>query len=159
MFWVWTVSLPVTVLNSPNLTKFQQPAFGTGGDIAGVILFTIGFVMETLSDIQKYQFRSNPANKGKVCDIGLFTWTRHPNYFGEIIIQFGKYLSLGLGKYKLRRPSYIHDCSVASHLRLRHGFSLRSSLCHYTWSLFSNHPTHVRIRTYPARATWCEEKI
>ena len=46
--------------------------------------------METWSDIQKYQFRSNPANKGKVCDVGLFVWTRHPNYFGEIIIQFCK---------------------------------------------------------------------
>ena len=44
--------------------------------------------METVSDIQKYRFRSNPANKGKVCDVGLFVWTRHPNYFGEMIIQF-----------------------------------------------------------------------
>ena len=89
LFKVWTVSLPVTILNSPNVTRFNQPEFGTGRDIAGVILFAIGFFMETVSDIQKYRFRSNPANKGKVCDIGLFIWTRHPNYFGEIIIQFG----------------------------------------------------------------------
>lgn len=88
MIWVWTVSLPVTLLNSPNITKYRQPSFGTGRDIAGVILFTIGFVMEFVSDIQKYRFRSDPANKGKVCDIGFFTWTRHPNYFGEIIMQF-----------------------------------------------------------------------
>ena len=90
MFWVWTVSLPVTILNSPNVTKYHQPDFGTGRDIAGVILFTIGFLMESVSDIQKYQFRSKPENKGKVCDVGLFVWTRHPNYFGEIIIQFCK---------------------------------------------------------------------
>ncbi|KAL8783374.1 MAG: hypothetical protein Q9213_004693 [Squamulea squamosa] len=88
MIWVWTVSLPVTILNSPNVTKFDQPAFGTGRDIAGVIFFAIGFILESISDVQKYQFRSNPKNKGKVCDIGFFTWTRHPNYFGEIIIQF-----------------------------------------------------------------------
>lgn len=87
---VWTVSLPVTILNSPNVTKFPQPAFGTGRDIAGVILFVIGFLMESVSDIQKYQFRSKPENKGKVCDVGLFVLTRHPNYFGEIIIQFCK---------------------------------------------------------------------
>lgn len=92
MIWVWTVSLPVTILNSPNVTKFDQPAFGTGRDIAGVILFAIGFILESVSDIQKYQFRSNLENKGKVCDIGFFTWTRHPNYFGEIIIQFCEYL-------------------------------------------------------------------
>lgn len=88
MVWVWTCSLPVTVLNSPNVTKFPQPAFGTGRDIAGVILFVIGFLMESVSDVQKYRFRSKPENKGRVCDVGLFTWTRHPNYFGEIIIQF-----------------------------------------------------------------------
>ncbi|KAL8829262.1 MAG: hypothetical protein Q9191_002108 [Dirinaria sp. TL-2023a] len=92
MFWVWTVSLPVTVLNSPNVTKFNQPAFGTGRDIAGIILFAIGFFMESVSDIQKYRFRSNPDNKGKVCDVGLFVWTRHPNYFGEIIIQFSIFM-------------------------------------------------------------------
>ncbi|KAK3178957.1 hypothetical protein OEA41_001095 [Lepraria neglecta] len=92
MIWVWTVSLPVTVLNSPNVTKYRQPNFGTGRDIAGVILFVIGFLMESVSDIQKYIFRSKPENKGKVCDVGLFVWTRHPNYFGEIIIQFSIFM-------------------------------------------------------------------
>lgn len=88
MIWVWAVSLPVTVLNSPNITRFNQPEWGTGSDIAGVILFAVGFIMESVSDVQKYLFRSDPANKGKVCDVGFFTWTRHPNYFGEILIQF-----------------------------------------------------------------------
>ena len=84
------VSLPVTILNSPNVTKFEQPPFNTGRDIAGIVLFAIGFFLESVSDIQKYIFRSKPENKGKVCDVGLFTWSRHPNYFGEIIMQFGK---------------------------------------------------------------------
>ena len=91
MIWVWTVSLPVTVLNSPNVTKFPQPHFNTGRDIAGIILFAIGFILESVSDIQKYRFRSNPDNKGKVCDVGFFVWTRHPNYFGEILMQFCTY--------------------------------------------------------------------
>ena len=90
MLWVWTVSLPVTILNSPNVTKFVQPEFGTGCDIAGCIMFAIGFLMESVSDVQKYLFRSNQANKGKVCDVGFFAWSRHPNYFGEILLQFGK---------------------------------------------------------------------
>ncbi|KAK4692945.1 hypothetical protein P7C71_g4355, partial [Lecanoromycetidae sp. Uapishka_2] len=63
MIWVWTVSLPVTILNSPNVTKYPQPRFGTGRDIAGVILFAIGFLMESVSDVQKYIFRSKPENK------------------------------------------------------------------------------------------------
>ena len=91
MFWVWTVSLPVTILNSPNVTAFEQPAFGTGRDIAGVIFFALGFFLESVSDVQKYRFRSKSENRGKVCDVGLFKWSRHPNYFGEMIIQFGKY--------------------------------------------------------------------
>ena len=93
MIWVWTVSLPITLLNSPRVTAYQpQPRFGTPADIAGVILWSIGFLMESLSDIQKYRFRSNPANKGKTCSAGLFSWSRHPNYFGEIIMQFAIYM-------------------------------------------------------------------
>lgn len=92
MFWVWTVSLPVTLLNSPNVTKFNQPSFGTACDIAGVILWSIGFIMESVSDMQKYRFRTAHGSDGAVCNIGFFAWTRHPNYFGEIIIQFGRFL-------------------------------------------------------------------
>lgn len=79
-----------------------QPRFGTGRDIAGVILFAIGFIMESVSDIQKYIFRSKHQHDGAVCDTGFFSWTRHPNYFGEIIMQFCelhqvfRYLSLSL---------------------------------------------------------------
>jgi steroid 5-alpha reductase family enzyme len=92
MIWVWTVSLPITVLNSPNVTRFPQPAFGTGRDIAGVVLYAIGFTMESVSDIQKYLFRSRNTDKSAICDKGFFSWSRHPNYFGEIIIQFGIYM-------------------------------------------------------------------
>jgi steroid 5-alpha reductase family enzyme len=83
-------------LNSPNVTKFNQPKFGTGCDIAGIILFGIGFIMESVSDAQKYRFRSAHGNDGAVCDVGFFNWTRHPNYFGEIIIQFGKNIPMYL---------------------------------------------------------------
>ncbi|CZT51920.1 uncharacterized protein RSE6_13144 [Rhynchosporium secalis] len=92
MLWVWTVSLPVTVLNSPDVTKYPQPAFGTGRDIAGVILWSIGFIMESVSDAQKYLFRARRSDKSAICDKGFFSWTRHPNYFGEVIIQFGIYM-------------------------------------------------------------------
>jgi steroid 5-alpha reductase family enzyme len=92
MVWVWTVSLPVTVLNSPNITQYGQPRFGTGRDIAGVILYVIGLTMESVSDIQKYRFRSAHGNDGAICDVGFFNWSRHPNYFGEIIIQFAIFM-------------------------------------------------------------------
>jgi steroid 5-alpha reductase family enzyme len=92
MIWIWSVSLPVTILNSPKVTQWGQPKFGTGRDIAGVILYTIGLTMESVSDIQKYRFRSKHQNDGAVCDVGFFNWTRHPNYFGEILIQFSIFM-------------------------------------------------------------------
>ena len=85
------VSLPVTIYNSPAVTQYPQPSFGIGGDIAGVILWAVGVGLESVADMQKYRFRSNPANKGKVCDVGAFAWSRHPNYFAEICTQFGIY--------------------------------------------------------------------
>ena len=48
--------------------------------------------MESVSDLQKYRFRSNPANKGRTCTVGLFSWSRHPNYFGEILVQFSIFM-------------------------------------------------------------------
>ncbi|KAE9962464.1 hypothetical protein BLS_001725 [Venturia inaequalis] len=90
MIWVWSVSLPVTLLNSPNVTQYGQ--FGTGRDIAGVILWSIGFIMESVADVQKYIFRSKHQHDGAVCDVGFFSWTRHPNYFGEIVMQFSIFM-------------------------------------------------------------------
>jgi steroid 5-alpha reductase family enzyme len=87
MIWVWAVSLPITILNSPNVLRYRQRSFGSGRDIAGVIIFAIGLVIESISDIQKYNFRTNEP-KSAVCDKGFWAWSRHPNYFGEIIIQF-----------------------------------------------------------------------
>lgn len=50
-------------------------------DGLGVMIFLIAIVGETLSDSQMKRFRSDPANKGKVMDQGLWAWSRHPNYF------------------------------------------------------------------------------
>ncbi|KAI1772066.1 DUF1295-domain-containing protein [Hypoxylon cercidicola] len=92
MLWVWVVSLPVAVLNSPAVRRYQpQAPFGTARDVAGVVLFAVGFVMESASDTHKFVFRSR-GDKAAVCDGGFFSWSRHPNYFGEIIIQFSIYM-------------------------------------------------------------------
>jgi len=61
-------------------------------DVAGVLLWIVGFVFETLGDLQLAQFRRNPANRGKVLDTGLWGMTRHPNYFGDFCIWWGFYL-------------------------------------------------------------------
>lgn len=89
MIWVWTVSLPVTIINSPNVTRYPFVDFGTGRDVVGIIGFVAGFIIESVGDVQKFQFRQR-ADKSAVCDKGFWAWSRHPNYFGEIIIQFCK---------------------------------------------------------------------
>ena len=55
----------------------------------GFFFWVLGFVIEILADNQKKIFRENPVNKGKFISSGLWAWSRHPNYFGEIILWFG----------------------------------------------------------------------
>lgn len=91
MIWVWVVSLPVTILNSPKVLQYQQPKFGKASDIIGLIIFVLAFFLEAIADVQKYRFRSGPGKEpGTVCDKGFWAWSRHPNYFGEIMVQVCK---------------------------------------------------------------------
>jgi len=50
-------------------------------DYLGVLILLVGIAGEALADAQLKHFRSDPANKGRVCDVGLWRWSRHPNYF------------------------------------------------------------------------------
>jgi steroid 5-alpha reductase family enzyme len=52
-------------------------------DVLGAAILLIGIVGEALADAQLHRFRRDPANQGKVCDVGLWRWSRHPNYFFE----------------------------------------------------------------------------
>lgn len=94
MLWVWVLSFPVTILNSPNINQYPQPSFGNGGDVAGVLLYVFGLTIESISDTIKYRFRSKNLDKSAFCTTGPFAWSRHPNYFGEILIQFCKNMNL-----------------------------------------------------------------
>ena len=54
----------------------------------GSTLFFIGIAWESISDIQLKKFRKNPKNKGKICRVGLWKYSRHPNYFGDLVVWF-----------------------------------------------------------------------
>lgn len=86
--WVWIVSLPLLLLNSAS----SNPALGAWTDILGQILWAIGFLVETTADFQKLAFKSNPQNKGKFINTGLWKYARFPNYFGEICLWIGVFL-------------------------------------------------------------------
>lgn len=61
-------------------------------DIAGAALFTAGFLCEAVADAQLARFKADPANRGRVCDVGLWRYSRHPNYFGDAVLWWGLYL-------------------------------------------------------------------
>lgn len=81
------------------LTILMLPFYAAGSDAegqragvihwAGAALFLGGLAFESVGDLQLARFKADPANRGKVCDIGLWGWTRHPNYFGEFLIWLG----------------------------------------------------------------------
>ncbi len=55
----------------------------------GIAVWAIGILIEIVADQQKSAFRADPANKGRFINTGLWAWSRHPNYFGEIMLWTG----------------------------------------------------------------------
>lgn len=57
--------------------------------IIGISIMLIFIIFESIDDFQLFQFVTNPLNKNKICNIGLWKFTRHPNYFSEWMIWVG----------------------------------------------------------------------
>lgn len=57
--------------------------------VVGFLVWLFGFAFEVIADSQKSAFNTNAANKGKFIHTGLWAWSRHPNYFGEIVLWIG----------------------------------------------------------------------
>jgi len=60
--------------------------------VIGVLVFAVGFTFESVGDAQLKAFLSDPDNRGKIMDGGLWHYTRHPNYFGEATLWWGIFL-------------------------------------------------------------------
>ena len=57
--------------------------------LIGFLVWALGFAFEVVADTQKSRFRADTANKGKFIQTGVWAWSRHPNYFGEIVLWIG----------------------------------------------------------------------
>jgi len=86
----WFVSLPVQVAQ-------YNPAALSPWVAVGVAVWAVGLAFEAVGDAQLIRFQTDPANRGKVLDTGLWRYTRHPNYFGDACVWWGLYLVACVG--------------------------------------------------------------
>lgn len=88
----WTLQGTWVFLTSASALAIITSASRASLDIfayVGMAVWGIGFAIEVIADAQKKAFRANPDNKGKFINVGLWSWSRHPNYFGEITLWTG----------------------------------------------------------------------
>ena len=79
----------------------------------GLALWLFGFIFEVLADYQKTKFKNNPENKDKFISTGLWSLSRHPNYFGEIILWIGIFVTVipslnGIDYLTLISPLFVY---------------------------------------------------
>jgi len=75
------------ILKDTNGNNFLDFRF-----LSGVLIFVIGFIFEIVSDNQLKKFVTNPNNKGLLMTSGLYSISRHPNYFGEVLLWWGLWI-------------------------------------------------------------------
>ena len=77
-------ALAAALLSLSMMLSAHNPApFPRALDVAGIVVLIIAVAGEGIADEQLRRFKKNPANRGRVCDAGLWGWSRHPNYFFE----------------------------------------------------------------------------
>jgi steroid 5-alpha reductase family enzyme len=82
--WVtFTIAAALVAITTTNHKELDIFA------IIGFLVWVLGFSIEVMADAQKSRFSANPQNKGKFIQSGLWSRSRHPNYFGEIVLWVG----------------------------------------------------------------------
>ena len=91
-FVAWTLQGAWVVMTScaalTAILSAEQTAVGVIY-VMGAVMWVAGFVIEVMADRQKSRFRADPANAGRFINVGLWARSRHPNYFGEILLWAG----------------------------------------------------------------------
>jgi steroid 5-alpha reductase family enzyme len=93
-FWVfqglavWVIMLPsIHLLNKAEPNKMLSSVM-----VLGIVIWALGLLIETISDWQKFTFKNSPQNKNLWIQSGLWKYSRHPNYFGEILCWWGIFI-------------------------------------------------------------------
>ena len=85
-FFMWVISLPILIATIASFKEIN------GFTVVGVLLWLIGFTFEAVGDYQLSVFIKQKKNKGDVIQTGLWRYTRHPNYFGEVVLWWGIFI-------------------------------------------------------------------
>ena len=89
-FMTWTLQgMWVSLCSACALAGIAKGIIINNYFYCGLAIFLIGFILEIVADTQKTKFRSNPKNKDKFINSGLWKFSRHPNYMGEILLWLG----------------------------------------------------------------------
>ncbi len=84
---VWVISIPAIItVSKPSPLNISVFYF------IGIFVWLTGITIESIADSQKFIFKSDPNNKDKWIESGIWKYSRHPNYFGEIICWWGIYI-------------------------------------------------------------------
>ncbi len=80
------IGYPIILVNAAEKT-------GLGFlEVLGILIWGVGFFFEAVGDRQLAEFKKDPENRGKIIQSGLWKYTRHPNYFGEVTMWWGVFL-------------------------------------------------------------------
>jgi steroid 5-alpha reductase family enzyme len=82
--WV-TFSLAAALAAMTSIVRVELGPIALGG----FLVWVLGFGFEVIADQQKRRFTARPENAGRFINVGLWSWSRHPNYFGEIVLWIG----------------------------------------------------------------------
>lgn len=101
-FWLaqgvvaWLLLLPLIFVasNSQSVPRLW---------LVGTLIWAAGLGIEALADQQKYRFKQRPENNGKWIDEGIWRYSRHPNYFGEMCVWVGVYVAAFGGMTDIER--------------------------------------------------------
>ena len=95
--WAWGVSIPVVWVAAESGAGSGGPPLGAADGVALAVALA-GWLLETVADLQKDAWRSDRARAQAVCSWGVWAWSRHPNFAGEMILWWGVW-ALGLPAY------------------------------------------------------------
>jgi steroid 5-alpha reductase family enzyme len=92
-FWILqAVSISIILLPSIYIFSFEYDTSLSGISYVGLVLAALGILIEAVADQQKYIFKKKESNKNKWISTGLWKYSRHPNYLGEIMMWLGVFI-------------------------------------------------------------------